>query len=157
MQGSMTGKRYYQLSFLAPLISPFFIVGVEELVLFATGGQPSGTYSGFLLMSVLFGGIPYLVFLGGFYWWASDKSGKQIHVYSYIAPLLYLIIFFFWLILYMWLTDAVYMEDFFSFLVSSKLWEAFYLYGKIALLVAYGYIFLMNILYGILKVSRIIT
>lgn len=153
----MTGNRYYQVAFLTPLVLPFLLMGLEALVAFATGVEPPNSYSGFLLMSVLFGGIPYLVFLGGFYWWASDKSGKRIHEYSYIAPIVYLIIFFFWLIFYMWLTDAFYLGDFFSFLVSTELWEGYYLWGKVALIVAYGYIFLINISYGILKVSRLLT
>jgi hypothetical protein len=34
--------------------------------------------TGFLLMTVTFGGIPYLIFLVGFYRWIKDKNKNQI-------------------------------------------------------------------------------
>lgn len=157
----MTGKKYYYLAFLSPLVLPVLIIAGEAIVELIAGWKVYSQLSGFLMLTVLFGGIPYLVFLGAFYWWAKDKIGKQIHYASYLAPIIYLLIFLPFLVTYILITDSSALvrdpsklDSIFSLLISTDLWWAYYLYGKIALVVAYAYIILFNVGYWLLKMSR---
>lgn len=154
----MTGKKYYLFAFLGPLFLPIIVMGIETAYGLMTNGGTEGQLSGFLIMSLLFGGIPYVIFLIGFYVWANDKDGKQIHRASYLVPLIYLPIFFCWLVFYYILvTQSVGVGDFFPLLISSELWSGFYVWGKIALALGYAYIFLFNIVYWILGATGILT
>jgi len=126
----MTGKKYYQLAFLSPLVLPVLVMAGEAILGLIAGWKVNSQFSGFLMMTVIFGGIPYVIFLVGFYVWAADKTGKKIHLYSYIVPIIYLILFFFWLIFFYMLTDPISFSDFFPFLVSSELWEGFFCGAK---------------------------
>lgn len=89
----MTGKRYYYLAFLSPIFLPIFVRFIEWVYVLITGGEIEGSYSGFLMMTIIFGGIPHLIFLAGFYLWANDKDEKQIHYFTDLAPVMYVVIF----------------------------------------------------------------
>ncbi len=150
----MTGKKYYYLAFLSPIFLPIFVMVVEWVYVLFTGGEIESSYSGFLMMTILFGGIPYFIFLAGFYLWANYKDGKQIHYFTYLAPIIYVLVFLPYLAAFILVTDPSKLDNIFSFFVSADLWEAYYLYGKIALVVSYAYIILFNIGYWILKANR---
>lgn len=152
----MSGKKYFKYAFLSPLILPFIVLLFEKLISSFTSWDTS-QLTGLLLMSVTFGGIPYLIFLMGFYRWMKDKSENQIHFSSYLFPVFYMFIFLFWLIAYILIVRPENFDNIFSFLTSEYLWDSYYTFGKIAVAIAYSYIILINIGYWILKIGNKIS
>jgi len=149
----MTAKQYFKYAFLSPLILPFIVLLVEKLIGSLTGWN-FGELTGLLLGSVFLGGIPYLIFLIGFYQWIKDKNGKQIHFFSYLFPVFYLLFFLICLAVYIPIVRPESFDGIFSFLTSEHLWDAYFLFGKIAVVVAYLYIILIDAGYWILKIGN---
>lgn len=150
---TMSAKRYFKYAFLSPLILPFIMLLFETLISSFTSWDIS-QLTGFLLMTVTFGGIPYLIFLVGFYRWIKDKSASQIHFSSYLFPVFYMLIFLIWLVVYIPIVRPESFESIFSFLTSESLWDAYVTFGKIAVAVAYSYIILINVGYWVLKIGN---
>lgn len=149
----MNAKQYFKYAFLSPLILPFIMPGVEMAIGLIIDWQ-SSQLTGFLLLSVFFGGIPYLVFLMGFYRWIKDKNGKQIHSMSYLFPVFYMLIFLIWLVFYIPVVRPEKFDNLFSLLTSEYLWSAYYTFGKIAVIIAYSYIILINTGYWALRIGN---
>lgn len=149
----MTAKQYFKYAFLSPLILPFIVLLFEKLIKLLTGWN-FGELTGLLLGSVIFGGIPYLIFLVGFYRWIKDKSASQIHLSSYLFPVFYMLIFLIWLVVYILIVKAESFDNIFSFLASEDLWGSYYTFGKIAVAIAYSYIILINAGYWLLKIGN---
>jgi tetratricopeptide (TPR) repeat protein len=81
-------KRYFQASFLLPLILPL------PFILVASRGF--GGLGGIALVlegSLLIGGIPYILFLAGLSFWARGKNFRTLQRMTYIAPLLFIAVF----------------------------------------------------------------
>ena len=149
----MTAKQYFKYAYLSPLILPFLMLGVEMVIGSLTGWN-FGELTGLLLMSVFFGGIPYLIFLVGFYRWIKDKSASQIHFSSYLFLVYYMLIFLIWVVVYILMVRPVNFDNLFSFLVSEYLWGFYYTLGKIAVPIAYSYIILINTGYWTLRIGK---
>jgi len=149
----MSGKQYFKYAYLSPLVLPFIMLGVE-MVLSSIIDWQSGELTGFLLMSVFFGGIPYLIFLIGFYQWIKEKNGKQIHTFSYLFPVFYMFIFLIWIVAYILIVRPKNFDNLFSLLTSEYLWDSYYTFGKIAVIIAYSYIILINLGYWTLRISN---
>lgn len=149
----MSAKKYFKYAYLSPLILPFIVLLLEKLISSFTSWD-FGQLTGFLLATVFFGGIPYLIFLVGFYQWIKEKNGKQIHSMSYLFPLFYLLIFLICLAVYIPIVRSERFESIFSFLTSEYLWDAYITFGKIAVVVAYSYIILINLGYWGLKLGN---
>lgn len=149
----MTAKQYFKYAFLSPLIFPVIVLLLETLISSFTGWD-FGELTGFLLMTVTLGGIPYLIFLMGFYRWIKDKSESQIHFSSYLFPVFYMLIFLIWLVVYSLIVSPENFDNLFSFLTSEYLWDSYYTFGKIAVVVAYSYILLINLGYWVLKIGN---
>ena len=152
----MTAKQYFKYAFLSPLILPFIILGVD-IVTGSFIDWQSSQLTGFLLATVFIGGIPYLIFLIGFYQWIKDKIGKQIHFFSYLFPVFYLLIFLICLAVYIPIVRPESFDGIFSFLISEHLWDAYFLFGKIAVVVAYLYIILINLGYWVLRIGNMFS
>jgi len=149
----MTAKKYFKWAFLSPLILPFVVLLVEQLISLFTGWG-FGQLTGLLVGSVIFGGIPYLIFLVGFYRWMQGKNENQIHFYSYLFPVFYMLIFLICLVVYIPVVRPESFDNLFYFLISEYLWDAYYTFGKIAVVVAYSYIILINLGYWALKIGN---
>jgi len=149
----MTAKKYFKWVFLSPLILPFVVLLVEQLISLFTGWD-FGELTGLLLGSVIFGGIPYLIFLVGFYRWIRGKSENQIHFYSYLFPVFYMLIFLICLVVYIPVVRPESFDNLFSFLTSEYLWDSYYTFGKITVFIAYSYIILINAGYWALKIGN---
>ena len=79
----MKGKRYFQVSLLLPLIVPLIV-----LLFF----KPSFAYGGvtmILTFSLYLGGIPYVLFVIGLFFWMRRKDAREIQRMTFISPLLY--------------------------------------------------------------------
>lgn len=84
----MTEKKFLQLSFLLPLLVPLPFTLIPSLV---SGGAKDWlmTPAMFLLGSLIIGGIPYLLFLGGVLTWSWNRSANQICIFTWVAPLIF--------------------------------------------------------------------
>jgi len=149
----MTAKQYFKYAYLGPLILPFIVLLVEKLI-GSLNGWNFGELTGLLLGSVFFGGIPYLIFLVGLYRWIKDKSASQIHFFSYLFPVFYMLIFLIWVVVYILMVRPENFDNLFSFLASDDLWGFYYMLGKIAVVIAYSYIILINAGYWALKIGN---
>ncbi len=79
----MKGKRYFQVSLFLPLIVPLIV-----LLLF----EPSFAYGRvvlILIFSLYLGGVPYLLFLIGLFFWMRRKDARDIQRMTFISPLLF--------------------------------------------------------------------
>ena len=151
----MSAKQYFKYAYLCPLVLPFMVLLIETLIRPFMGWH-FGQLTGLLLGSVFFGGIPYLIFLIGFYQWIKEKNGTQIHFASYLFPVFYLLVFLIWLIIYILIIRPENFDNIFSLLSSEYLWDAYFTFGKIAVVVAYSYIFLINLGYWVLKICKML-
>ena len=149
----MSAKRYFKYAFLSPLILPFIILLFETLISSFSSWDIS-QLTGFLLMTVTFGGVPYLIFLVGFYRWIKEKNGKQIHAFSYLFPVIYMLVFLICLVIYIPIVRPENFDNIFSFLASENLWDTYYTFGKVAVVVAYSYVFIINLGYWVIKIGK---
>jgi tetratricopeptide (TPR) repeat protein len=84
----INARRYFLKSFSLPIFSPLLAV----LIL-----RPG--YSGWQLLvlvlwgSLIIGGIPYLLFIVGLLHWARNKDFRAIRRVTYVAPLLFILVF----------------------------------------------------------------
>ncbi|MDQ3818026.1 MAG: hypothetical protein M3362_10070 [Acidobacteriota bacterium] len=81
-------KRYFQASFLLPLIVPLPVMLVAS-----SGFRGWGAVALVLEGSLLIGGIPYILFLAGLFFWARGKNFRALQRVTYIAPLLFIPVF----------------------------------------------------------------
>lgn len=84
----ISARRYFQLSFLLPLILPLL-----ALLVASPGFRGWNAVVLVLWGSLLIGGIPYVLFLAGLLYWARDKDAKAIQRVTFIAPLLLVPVF----------------------------------------------------------------
>lgn len=84
----MRARRYFQLSFLLPIILP-----LPALLVARPGLRGWNSVILVLWGSLLIGGIPYLLFLAGLFYWIRDKDFKAIQRVTFIAPLLFIPVF----------------------------------------------------------------
>lgn len=84
----MTPERYFRWSIWSPLFVPLVVVGVTAAANKAgLGPQNLGPLVGFLAMSFLVGGVPYLVFAGVGAWLYRRASAQRLRAASLYAPL----------------------------------------------------------------------
>lgn len=91
----MSAKRYWQGAFFLPLLLPILALG---LVWLNTGLQlpvdiENDVFTdalGFLIASLVYGGIPYAIFLAGVLLWTTNRPVGAIRRFTYVAPLVYL-------------------------------------------------------------------
>ncbi|GGB93408.1 hypothetical protein GCM10011352_19350 [Marinobacterium zhoushanense] len=81
----MTGKRYFQISLLAPLIVPLCAP-----VLFYTGIGLLETLAAVLFFSLIYAGPAYLVFGLAVLFFTRNMSVSQIRRVSYFAPFIFI-------------------------------------------------------------------
>jgi len=100
----MTEKRFYQISAGLPLLLPvvFFPVGVLAQRMALPFAEGLGTVAGILLMSVFFGGLPYLVLGGVVLWLLWKKPAKSYRLFSLVAPVAYSAFLFITVLLFYW-------------------------------------------------------
>src|SRR6267142_1989991 len=79
----MIAKRYFQFSLLLPLILPAMV-----LLLFESSLR-RGSVVFILIFSLYLGGLPYLLFVIGLFFWMRGKDVRQIQRMTFIAPLLF--------------------------------------------------------------------
>jgi hypothetical protein len=85
---TMKARLYFQLSFLLPIILP--------LLAWLTAGFNSNLGNGIstvLILSLVVGGIPYLLFLAGFFCWVPGNDLRSIQRFTFLAPLLFIPVF----------------------------------------------------------------
>src|SRR3954464_4910453 len=84
----MSARRYFQLSFLLPIVLPLLVSLFAKATLTGWGSIV------FLLWgSLLIGGIPYVFFIGGLFYWMRNKNYKAIQRMMFIAPPLFALMF----------------------------------------------------------------
>jgi len=84
----LKARRYFQLAFLLPIIFPLLAW------LVARPGFRGGNWVALVLWgSLLIGGIPYILFLAGLFYWVRDKDLKAIQRLTFLAPLLFIPVF----------------------------------------------------------------
>lgn len=140
----MTEKEFFKKSFFAPLIFP--LVAYIIALLFPPYSIVK-EWAVFLIVSIILGGILYLVFLVIFYWWQQDKNGKQVRQFTYAAPFIFTVIFVVLLFLVAILSEMVSIEIFTN--------EVFIL-STYTLLTSSGYVLATNIVFYIFKFSGMI-
>jgi hypothetical protein len=83
----MKRKSWYNISLFLPMILPFI-----AMPLFQDGGKISGAFeifSAIFLLGVIIGGLPYLLFVIGVWWWSRHKTADDMKRLSYIVPVLF--------------------------------------------------------------------
>ena len=125
----LTERRYLLASLLIPLILPLLLGLAAKL----TGNELLTGFAAIFLLSLAFGGIPYLIFGAGVLIWSRDRSTDRVRRISYWSPLLFLlglsVLDFFFLIL------GGDLHEFLGFLLLSSVY---------VLLFGYLYVFLVN-------------
>lgn len=79
----MSLKTYYRRALLLPVVLPF----LAYPLLLLGDGVGSGTIM--LQYSLVIGGIPYLLFAGGFLLWMRGRTERAVHVGILLSPLVY--------------------------------------------------------------------
>lgn len=94
----MTTRNYYRAALLLPLAVPA-ILSLGLLV-----EDKPGLLAGimfYLFGSLLFGGIPYVLFAVGFLWWMRERTTREVQTAIRIAPLVYAIVLMFCLFVFL--------------------------------------------------------
>lgn len=87
----MTPIQYYKASLALPIVLPF-LLHVGWALLNREGQWNHGTLaetSSFLLFSLLFGGLPYLVLVGGILWYFDPSDAAWYRRMSWWLPLIF--------------------------------------------------------------------
>ena len=80
----MGEKRFFQLSFLLPIVLPLLLIFVAN---------PTFGLVSILTLSLILGGVPYLLFITGLFFWMRNKNAKDIQRMTFVAPLLFIPVF----------------------------------------------------------------
>ena len=125
----MQATTYYRLSLAVPLILPLIV-------------WP-------LLFSLQYGGVPYLLFVGGLLYWMRGKSEEQVERAASFAPLLMAIIYL-----------VVYAIDRLTAHMAIRTWGDYEFFAGVGipciLLLGYGYVWFVRWVLYWLKVWRVV-
>src|SRR5918993_3410861 len=91
----MTSKRYFQISLLLPIAAPLVSLSFAGLFASPSPGPAPGWRVVLLLLfgSLLFGGVPYILFAAGLLFWMRGKGAREVQRMTYVAPLLFIPVF----------------------------------------------------------------
>ena len=92
----MQAISYFRLSLAVPLLVPLFAVAFNPLnhVVSGSSEATANTWlTGFLPLSLIFGGVPYLVFAGAVLLWSRGRTARAIYGLSFVSPLLFTAVF----------------------------------------------------------------
>jgi hypothetical protein len=133
---AISAKRYFQLSFIGPIILPL------TLLPFGYSKSFLGEMSQFLLFSMIFGGIPYVLMLGLLFFICRGRDGRQMQIITLITPLLFTgILVFCYLIL------AIYHQE-----KSLKtIIPLIPILAVVSVILGYVYVLIVNLIYYLLK------
>jgi hypothetical protein len=130
-------KRYFQLSFLGPILVPLMLLPFRS----------TDSYLGFLAhlmtISLLFGGIPYVLTLGVLYFICRGRNDHQIQVITFITPLLFIVI-----LTCCYLILAIFRNSTENTKITISSMPIFWFFS---LIIGYGYVLVVNIIYFLLK------
>src|ERR1051325_4098294 len=75
----MLERRFFQLSFALPILVPaiLWLLPTNNIVLII------------LRVSILLGGLPYILFIIPVLVWSRNKSGDEIRFFTYFSPLIF--------------------------------------------------------------------
>jgi hypothetical protein len=105
----MRGINYFRLSLAVPLLVPVLAIALNLLSQFVSGSSEvteATRWTGFLIFSLLIGGLPYLVFVGAVVLWSRGKTARAIYRLSFVSPLLFAAVFVTLWIPFVLITDA---------------------------------------------------
>ena len=86
----MRAIRYFRLSFLLPLLLPLLAAPFVRM----GHGWLAGV-AVFLWASLLIGGIPYIFFMAGVFYWMRNKDYRTVQRMTFIAPFIFGFVFVF--------------------------------------------------------------
>ncbi|MEX0720736.1 MAG: hypothetical protein WD059_08725 [Balneolaceae bacterium] len=141
----MSEKQYFNRSFLAPIIVPFFAYVIALLIGPGESLILDGAY--FLFFSLLYGGIPYLIFLAFYFYWQKNKNAKQIKYFTLVAPFIFTSIF---LVLFFLYVGTIETGGFSGMISGDGFWSGILMFGKFSLLTSFGYVLAIYLIYYIL-------
>ena len=134
---TMKARLYFQLSFLLPIILPL-------LAWFTLGFDLGNGISTVLILSLVVGGFPYLLFLAGCFCWVPGKDLRSIQRFTFLAPLLFIPVFlacgFFVMLLQMRLGEEL--RNMIDWVLG---------FSYLILIVGYFYVILVNAGYYLLR------
>lgn len=128
----VTAKRYFQLSLIAPIVVPILFFPFHESALFAL-----------MLISLVFGGVPYVLFSLAVFVWSRDKTTEQLKHFSYFAPF----IFGLFLALFYFVYSLAFEQKDLNIRYLASLLGLFALYG---IGMGYAYVLIVNLGYFII-------
>jgi hypothetical protein len=85
-EAAMSLKTYYRRALLLPVVLPFL---VYPLLLLSDG---VASIAIMLQYSLVIGGVPYLLFAGGFLLWMRGRTEREVHVGILLSPLVYALV-----------------------------------------------------------------
>jgi len=146
----MTSKRYFQISLLLPIAAPLVSLFIASL--FAGPGPLRGWRVVLLLLfgSLLLGGIPYILFAAGLFFWMRGKSAREVQRMTYVAPLLFIPVF---------VSCAVALAILELILSGNNKVEAGLVLLGCAVILIFGYVYVLavNVSHAILKAIGVVT
>lgn len=138
----LTLKKYLAYALTLPLIIPAILWVLAEILpsdSFFFKKSLIGDIGGILVMSLIFGGVPYTIFLiftGIFY---RNKSGKKLLEYCYFSPLIFYVMIMIYAVLYRLyeiMTDSLPL----GLMMLQNFFGAAVIYGIYTLFIGYGYV-----------------
>src|SRR5687767_8511350 len=84
----MTPRMFYRMSVWIPLLLPLAAAVAVNGLGVATTSRPLEKLVQIMLISLIYGGIPYLVLALWATWWIGDHSEREIRRRAMVAPLL---------------------------------------------------------------------
>ena len=140
----LTPSRLYKWSLALPVLVP---AALSPLALgWRTAPEPVQWVLQVFVLSLVYGGVPYLILVGALAWWMRGKGEREIRRALWLAPLLLLPIF--WICLWAYLLWTSWPE-----LRTSDLWGSLELSGYVIVL-GYVYVLLATLLVALFTGAR---
>ena len=130
----LTERRFLQLSLVLPLAVPLAIGLMARL----TSSEVVDVFAAIFLLSLAFGGLPYLLFVTAILFWSRNKSVRAIRRLSYFAPVLFALA-----------TAALRLAAIPFGIALREIFLFVVIFSVYALLFGYLYVFVINYLYEI--------
>ena len=130
----LTERRFLQLSLVLPLAVPLAIGLMARL----TSSEVVDVFAAIFLLSLAFGGLPYLLFVTAILFWSRNKSVRAIRRLSYFSPLLFVLA-----------TAALSLAAIPFGIALREIFLFIVIFSVYALLFGYLYVFVINYLYEI--------
>jgi hypothetical protein len=156
----LTLKKYLIYVLALPLIIPAIVWGLVEILpsdSFLFQNNILGDIGAALLMSLIVGGVPYVIFLIVTAIFYRNKSGRQLLEYCYFSPLIFYGIIMICGVFYL-LYDIITKGFDSSIWVLQNFFSAAVIYGIYTLLIGYTYVgFAILVLFTFRKFGFIIS